>query len=63
MLALLGEVDETKLDYMRGAAARLPESVTAGLVEYLGGVEGSAVRDRTAYVLGSYRHELEARGL
>jgi hypothetical protein len=63
LLSLLGSVDESKVDYMRGAARRLPESVTAGLIELLEGPDGARVRDRTGYAIGTYRRELEARGL
>jgi len=59
LLSALGALDDTKADYIRGAAAKLPESVTAGLLEL---VRAGHARDPVGYVIGALRRELGARG-
>ena len=60
LLSALGTLEETKTDYIRGAASRLPESVVAGVLEL---VTAGHPRDPVGYVLGAMRRELEQRGL
>lgn len=54
------DLEPGKADYIRGAAARLPESVTAGVLELL--EAGGHVRDPVAYVIGALTRELRERG-
>lgn len=62
VLSALGEIDEGRADYLRGALARLPDSVAVGILERLDG-GGGAVRDPVGYVLGAVSRELRERGL
>jgi hypothetical protein len=61
LLALLPtNLEQAKVEHVRGMAARLPQSVTASLVELV--TRGHA-RDPVGYVISTLRQELEARGL
>lgn len=63
LLAACGGVErvgEARADFIRGACARLPESIPAGLVEL---VERGHARDPAGYVVGALSRELAARGL
>lgn len=60
LLSAVGPMEEAKVDYARGGLARLPEAVTARLLE---GLAAGDVRDRAGYVLGAVRNELQEHGL
>lgn len=56
LLELLPGASDSQRDYIRGAARRLPEARTAGLLELL---RSGTVRDRLGYTLTTYRNALE----
>ena len=55
LLERLGSIPPEKVDIVRGLGARAPEAVTQRLLESIG---TAGVRDRLAYVIGTYRQEL-----
>jgi hypothetical protein len=57
LLALLPDLDESKIAYVREACAKLSPSVVDGIREL---AVSDHVRDRTSYILAALRHALDA---